>query len=489
MSDDNVLQAFYGALSMITGSGVKVTQENSLRSIAVLSCLIVRSETFASLPFDVLRKEGRNRISDESNPAYRLLSIAPNELMNAGEFWRWKQLTEDITGNAYARIIWRAPYFSEPTEIWPLLQKPEFHYDRRTRQALYNYPGDDFTLGDSYPARDILHFKGPILRNPHEGSSLVDLASEEIGVEIATQQFFSRLLSNGNHFPGYLETDTVLQPDDLKALTDQLKGFSGVLSAGQVRVFDRGLKYHQNDMSLKDAQLNEEMRWQLQRICSVFRMPLAFVQDLTNGTYTNSEQQDLWLGKHTIMPICVNSERVVRHRLFAKQPNSYGKFNLDALLRGDFKTRAEGEAALVTAGILTRNEARADEDRNPIEGLDTPLAALNLGGVSSDGTITGPDQGTPADPAPGPPAPPTATAQALLEPLLLDAADCIRRRSEKPGRPRSETEEFALTKLQPIAAALERAGVAFNSAAFVAAVLDSPDDRTRVTDFLEWGAR
>ena len=58
LGDDAVLQAFYGALSAVSASGVRVTQESALRSVAVLACLIVRAETFSALPVDVLRKEG-----------------------------------------------------------------------------------------------------------------------------------------------------------------------------------------------------------------------------------------------------------------------------------------------------------------------------------------------------------------------------------------------------------------------------------------------
>ena len=388
IGDVNVLRAFYGALAAgISSSGIRVTQESSLRSTAVLACLIVRAETFSALPFDVYRKDGRYRISDEMHPVYRLLAIAPNEMMNAGEFWRWKQLTEDISGNAYARIVWNG---YEAQEIWPLYgQKPQMSVDRTTRRALYQYNGDDFSPAQILQPRELLHFKGPVLRSPWEAKSLIDLISETIGVSIGSEQFFARLLGNGNHFPGYLETENTLSDPDFEAISEQMKGFAGIFKAGELRVFDRGLKYKQNPLTMKDAQLVEQLRWQLQQICAVTRVPMAMVQDLTNGTYSNTEQQDLQLGKHCAAPICVNTERVVRHKLFVKEPDYFGKFSLDALLRGDYKTRTEGESALVRSGVMTRNEARALEDMNPIDGLDTPLAELNLGTVGEDGVITG----------------------------------------------------------------------------------------------------
>ena len=406
LSDDNVLQAFLGALSSVSAAGVKVTQESALRSTAVLGCLVVRSETFAALPLDVLRREGDAKISDEKAPAYGLLAVSPNPLMTSKEFWRWKQLREDVTGNAYARIVWKG---GNPASIWPLYGgNPSLLIERSTGTLAWEYGGDDFTPADAYAPQDILHFKGPVLATPFEARSLIHLASEAIGTQIASEQFFARLLGNGSHFPGYLETDDTLQKEDVAALKEQLAGFSGVLQAGVIRIFDRGLKYKQNPMSLKDAQLTEQMRWQLQVICSLFRVPMAMVQDLSTGTYANSEQQDLWLGKHTVTPICANTESVLKMRLFARQPAYLAKFNLDGLLRGDYKTRAEGDATLVRAGIIHRNTARGHFDLNPAPGLDTYLAELNLGIVGEDGTITGPDSGaSKQDGGPGaaPPAP------------------------------------------------------------------------------------
>jgi len=481
LSDDAVLQAFYGALSRMSSSGIRVTQETAFRSVAVLACLIVRSETFATLPVDVLRGPDGAAEQAHEEPAYRILAISPHELMTAPELWRWKQIRQDVSGNAYMRIEWGKAY--KPAAIFPLTgPNPRLVIDRATRRAAYAYTGDDFTPAGPIAPRDILHFKGSVLRTPYEGASLIDLASEAIGVSIGSEQFFARLLGNGTHFPGYLETDTVLTKEDFDAVADQLKGYAGLFAAGELRIFDRGLKYKQNSMSVKDAALIEQQRWELQQICSVFRVPMAAVQDLTNGTYSNTEQQDVALGKHTVTPICKDTEAVLRMRLFDGTPGLYAKWNLDGLLRGDYKTRTEGDATLVRAGIINRNEARGHYDKNRVPGLDTFLAELSLGAVSEDGTITGPDKGSDpaavdaaAAPAPGARAELLEPAAAILEPLRADAVQAIRRRAASDsarGRSLEETIAFALVKLEPLADAHAAAGVPFNRRAFATDALE-----------------
>ncbi|MCK9521285.1 MAG: phage portal protein, partial [Dehalococcoidia bacterium] len=130
IGDDAVLQAFYGALSVVSSSGVRVNKDSALRSTAFLACLIVRAETHSALPVDVFRKEGRNRFPADDDPVSKLFSVAPNDLMNSGEFWRWEDLREDISGNAYARVVWRG---YDPVEIWPLFgDAPRLVWDKAT---------------------------------------------------------------------------------------------------------------------------------------------------------------------------------------------------------------------------------------------------------------------------------------------------------------------------------------------------------------------
>jgi hypothetical protein len=54
----------------------------------------------------------------------------------------------------------------------------------------------------------------------------------------------------------------------------------------------------------------------------------------------------------------------------------------------------------VEAGFLTRNEARARLDLEPLAGLDEPIVAKNMGtggGTTNIGTDTSAEAGTPND--------------------------------------------------------------------------------------------
>jgi len=108
------------------------------------------------------------------------------------------------------------------------------------------------------------------------------------------------------------------------------------------------------------------------------------LQDLSNGTYSNSEQQDLHFVKHTLKRWIEQIEQELNLKLFGRGNNSrFVEFNVDGLLRGDFKTRMEGYAIGIQNALLKPNEARRAENRPDdsegdellIQGATVPLGS------------------------------------------------------------------------------------------------------------------
>ncbi len=446
---DRLIDIAFGFSTSIARS-FHVTQETALTSTAVLACLIVRAETFSSLPAHVYRKQDRTRERID-DPLAALIGKFANPLMTSREFWRWKQITEDVRGNAFAWVERRG---GQPFAFWPMTStEMNLSYDPRSREAMYTYGGDSVVPKGVYSGRDVLHFRGPLVKAGYTGTSLVDQAATAIGLTVSSEQFYDRLLANGNHFPGHLETDNSLKPEDIKALREQFAELAGVEHAGELRIFDRGLKFVQNQMSIKDADLTLQQMWYLQEVCRVFRVPPPLVQDWSRSTYTNSEQADLWFAKHTITPIATNTEAVLA-RLFvrANQPDHYVKFELDGLLRGDFKTRAEGYSQLINCAVLKPNEARGYEDLDPYEGGDDILRPLNTSAVDSE---SGEVESDPAE---------------ALEPIRSEKLDVIRARAvqdRERGRDESATRAFAEKVLGPLAESYRRAGRSLDTDALI----------------------
>ena len=105
-------------------------------------------------------------------------------------------------------------------------------------------------------------------------------------------------------------------------------------------------------------------------IARIYSLPPTFLQDLSRATFSNSEQQDLHLVKHTIKRWVEQVEAELNLKLFGRGASRFAEFNLDGLLRGDYKTRMEGNSTAIQTGQLTPNEARSMDNREPLEGGD-----------------------------------------------------------------------------------------------------------------------
>jgi HK97 family phage portal protein len=142
------------------------------------------------------------------------------------------------------------------------------------------------------------------------------------------------------------------------------------------------------------GQLVDGRRFQLEEIARIYQLPPVFLQDLTNATLSNSEQQDLHFVKHTLAQWIKRWEQQLNLKLFGPRNRArFVEFNVDGLLRGDFKTRMEGYAKAIQNAINTPDEVRAmenwpakggDADKLHIQGATVPLGEqLQRGGLTS----------------------------------------------------------------------------------------------------------
>ena len=130
----------------------------------------------------------------------------------------------------------------------------------------------------------------------------------------------------------------------------------------------------------EDAQFLETRRFQLEDVCRYFGVPPFMVGDTEKSTSwgTGLEQQQLGFINFVLSRWLVRWEHELDSKVLRGDPDLFTKFNLNALLRGDFKARTAGYQSGILTGWITRNEVRALEDMNPIEGLEEPLHPVNM---------------------------------------------------------------------------------------------------------------
>jgi hypothetical protein len=127
------------------------------------------------------------------------------------------------------------------------------------------------------------------------------------------------------------------------------------------------------DIDNEKAQFLATRQYQRTVIAGAFGVPPHLVGDLSRGTFNNVEQQSLDFVINVVLPYARMLEAAMERSLLTPEDRRAGiiiRFNLDAALRGDFKSRQEGLNIQRQAGVINANDWREHEDMNPISEED-----------------------------------------------------------------------------------------------------------------------
>ena len=372
--------AFGGGIS---SSGVIVNPANAMQSAAVYACLKVLSESVGMLPLCIYQKgDNGARTPAEKHPLYELLHEQPNEYQTAIEFLEMMVLHLNLRGNAYAYINrTRSGRVVEMIPIHPDMVYVQMDAGGQVTYQAATENGARRTMDRS----EILHVKGLTITG-WLGISPIAYARESIGLSLATEKFGGQLFRNGAKMGGILEHPGKLSDEAYKRVKNSFDAATSGEEAHKTALLEEGMKFSKISMNADDAQFLETRKFQRGEIASVFRVPPHLIMDLERATFSNIEHMSLEFVQYSLMPWLCRIEKAIRRDVFSAddKKNNTIKFDVSALLRGDAASRSAYYASGITNGWLTRNEARAREYLNPLDGLDTPLMPLNLTDGSDD---------------------------------------------------------------------------------------------------------
>ena len=203
------------------------------------------------------------------------------------------------------------------------------------------------------------------------GYSPIALEKNAIGLGIAAEEYGSKFFSNGATPSGVLtHPNTVKDPKKLRESWNAAYG--GSANSGKVAILEENMKFERISMPNNEAQFLETRKFQVSEICRIYRVPPHLIGDLEHATFSNIEHQSISFGVHTIRPWLVRIEQALNRQLFPEKEKGcfYAQFNMDGLMRGDYKSRMEGYAIARQNGWMSANDIRELENMNPIPDED-----------------------------------------------------------------------------------------------------------------------
>ena len=348
-------------------SGEMVDEKSAMQIATVYACVRLLAESVAQLPLHLYKatdNEGQEKAVD--HPLYKILYREPNPEMTSFSFWEAAMTHLLLWGNSYSQIVRDGK--NNVLGIYPLLPE-NVEIDRTDKGELYyiyhaytnEVPGE--TNKDITFRRDeILHIPG-LSFNGLVGFSPIAMMKNSLGTTMAVEKYGSAFFKNGAQPQGVLEHPGVLKnPEKIRENWSDVYGGPG--NAHKVALLEEGMTYKPISLPPEDSQFLSTREFGVEEICRIFRVPPHMVQDLKRATFSNIEHQSIDFVVHTLDPWLVRIEKAIVKDLLVEDEKDlyFPKFNVDGLLRGDYKSRMDGYSVGISTGIISPNEARRKEN-------------------------------------------------------------------------------------------------------------------------------
>lgn len=375
-----------------------VTIESALEVPAVFDAVNFLERMMATLPLHAFRNAA-GEAERADGELQMLLNEAPNPEWTAAN-WRRYMWHGVFTGGR--GVSWIERNGVRPVAIWPM--------DPAATTVLRRNGRKFYRIGvNEYPATDVIDVTFGLRTDQLGAYGPIHMGRKAIGLAIAMNNFAAGFFAGGGIPPMALEGPLPQGADAFRRATDQIqKAIELARKSGRAFFgMPPGHSLKAVGIDPDKGQMTEARLFQIQEIARLYGLPPVFLQDLSKGTFANTEQQDLQLVKHLVVHWAVIFEQELNLKLFGQRRRAREvKHNLDGLQRGDFKSRIEGLARAIQTGQLMPDEARALENRPPdpsgagaklyVQGATVPLGTVLTAKIGHNG---GPalDDDTPAN--------------------------------------------------------------------------------------------
>lgn len=334
---------------------------DSLSVVPVFAACRLISDSIATLPMQAYRKVG------ESRTPIPLPGVFDKETRI--EWVQQAVMSLLLHGNAYGLVVARAGDGTPQTVVW--LNPERVQVDETGPVPIFRHDGREIPNA----AADLKHIPAYSVPGSVKGVSPIGACSLLADTGASTQRMM-RDWFHGRAIPGVTaqNTEKTLTAPEAQAIQERL---SSRLRNG--RPFVHGKDWNIEVMSLPadDAGFVQSAKLNATQVATIYGIPPEMIGGETGSslTYSTVELNLINFATFTLRPWLAKLEQ--EFSSWIHQPR-FVKFNVDAMIRVDTKTRYEVHKIAREIGLNNVDELRALEDRPPLpndQGQDyTPLA-------------------------------------------------------------------------------------------------------------------
>lgn len=350
---------------------------NILAFSGVYACINIISQDVARMPVRPVKKN-----KDKSEEEYRghyawRLFARPNDFQTTLQFVESYMQSKLTHGNTYvllmrdARGVVNEMFILDPRRVRPLIAE----FDGSVFYEIQRDPLSGVKEPITVPARDILHDRAATMFHPLVGVSPLFAAgvTAMLGgrITINSEKFFANMSRAG----GMLVSPGKIEPAIAKKLQNEWETNYGPRGLGRTVVLANGLDFKPLTINSVDSDLVNQLRWVIEDIARVYRVPGFKLGDLNKVNFRNSETLAAsYLNE--CLSYHIKAFEDCFNRSLELTDDVRIKFDTSYLLRMETDTRYAAHQTALQAGFKSINEVRAEEGLPPVKGGDEPRVQM-----------------------------------------------------------------------------------------------------------------
>ena len=358
---------YWSNFSSLSNGTVNATTAQGVS--AVYACVSAISETVASLPLILYRRDGEGRSPAADHPLYSVLHDQFNANMTALEGRELMMSWVLLKGNAYARI--ERGNDGQVRALWPISP------DRVTVLRVGDKLAYDCTDLNGKVSRllssEVLHLRHRAGDDGVMGVSPIAAARGVVELAIAERDHGVNTFTNGAKMLGVLRFPGKLKPEQRAALRDSwATQHGGAANAGKTAILEEGVEYQPVSMTLEDSSWIAARQMSVYEIARLYRVPPTIIGQMENSNFSNSVELARQFVTMTLRRHLVMWEQALASKCLtdAGRRTYFAEHAVEGLLRGDSVNRADFYTKGIASGWMLPSEARRLENLPVIEGID-----------------------------------------------------------------------------------------------------------------------
>jgi HK97 family phage portal protein len=352
----------------------------------IFSAVSRRANALSAMPIQLYR--GSRQVKNDLND---IVNAQPSSFMTSCQFFKSMEACCCTEGNAYALKGFSPDgTLAELKVVDPLRVTPILETD--SNELWYRIMPE---TGPSYYLHNFYVLHIPFLStNGIKGVNPVQVLLGTLLYNDEIHTFSASQLEKGVNAQIVVEAPANLGETQRKETIDVLTA-TYKDTGGNILLLESGLTAKTLNMSPVDSRLFEVEKISRSKVAMVYNIPPHLLGDYADTSFNSQEQQMLEFLMLTMLPIVTAYEQEFNRKLLTQEERRRGmkfKFDMDAILRADAKTRAEVHQLSIRGGFETPNQAMADYGRDSKPEGDKLLVSRDL--TTLEYLVKNPDKST-----------------------------------------------------------------------------------------------